>query len=132
MPRGDEHRLLVLPATELFQERNWTVEPWAAAGGHKADFSATSPSGKRIVVEAKNFRKDEADVDFWTLLGQVVVNTDGSNQDYAILIPSAGLPWFKRHLGQHARNLLKLRILVVDSDRLLEADANLDLTPFAF
>ena len=43
------------------------------------------------MVEAKDYLKDEATVDLWIVLGQAVVNVGGSEQDYAILIPSLGL-----------------------------------------
>jgi hypothetical protein len=127
MARGDEEKLLVMPAKELLGKSGWKIESWAASGGHQADFLAKSPNGRRVVVEAKDYRKDEAGIDFWTVIGQVVVNMDGSDQDYAILIPSAGLPWFRRHLSAYSRKLLKLRVFVMDGGQLSEADANWNL-----
>lgn len=119
--------MLIRAAKKLFRDAGWKTESGEAPGGHEIDFVAVSPSGREMVVEVKDRRPDEEAVDFWTVLGQVVVDMDGSNRDYAVLVPGAGLRWFRRHLTAYARERLGLRVLVVDAGKLLEADLNYNL-----
>lgn len=85
--------------------------------------------GKRVIFELKTDRPkgdgrkgSERAVDYPTVVGQIVMRMADPSVDYAIVIPEAGLPWFRKNYHPLAWGRTGIRFFLWRGTSAIELD----------